>query len=103
MPVPGPAFSAIPPWGLGSGKDVIPCARMHRENASALCLADPLADAAPVLGLAELEQAAARRARQASAAASRPARRSRARLLLRCPPPQASLSYMSGSLSGAAD
>src|SRR5262249_15263010 len=102
-PVRGRPPSAIPPWGLGSGKAVIPCARMHRENASALCLADPLADAAPVLGLAELEQAAARKARQASAAASRPARRTPSRLRPPCPPPWASVSYMSGSLSGAVD
>src|SRR5215471_2793183 len=103
MPVPCSVFSEIPPWGLGSGKAVIPCARIHREKASALCLADPLAGAAPVLGLAELEQAAARKARQPSAAAGRPTRRSRARLLLRCSSPQASLSYMSCSISGAAD
>src|SRR5262249_44200798 len=27
--VPGPPFRLIPPWALGSGKSVIPCARMH--------------------------------------------------------------------------
>ncbi len=31
MPVPGPALSEIPPWLLGSGKALIPWARMHLE------------------------------------------------------------------------
>src|SRR5262245_9084002 len=103
MPVPCSVFSEIPPWGLGSGKALIPCARMHREKASSLCLADPLAGAAPVPELGELEQAAARRARQASAAASSRACRGRARLLPECSSPWALLWYMSCSLPGAAD
>src|SRR5262249_51186905 len=103
MPVPCPAFSASPPWGLGSGKPVIPCERRHREYASPLSLADPPARPAPVPVPGELEQAAASRARQASTAATRPGCRSRARCLLPCPPPPASLSYMSCSISGAAD
>src|SRR5262245_37484304 len=103
MPVPCSVFSEIPPWGLGSGKALIPCARMHREKASSLCLADPLAGAAPVPELGELEQAAARRARQASAAASSRACRGRARFLPECSSPWALLRYMSCSLPGAAD
>src|SRR5262249_21532552 len=51
----------------------------------------PPADPAPVPVFAALEQAAATRATQASAAASRPARRGPARRLPRCPLPQASL------------
>src|SRR5262245_10191898 len=80
---PGPALSPIWPWLLGSGESVIPCARMHLENASALGLADPPGGAAPVPALAELEQPAATRARQASAAATW-GRRSWARLIPRC-------------------
>src|SRR5215472_17030323 len=61
---PGPPFRSIPPWLVGSGKSLIPWARMHREKASSLCFADPPppADPAPVPVFAALEQAAATRA-----------------------------------------
>src|SRR5262249_16183257 len=88
MPVPpGPAPRPIPPWPLGSGKAEIPCARMHWEKASSLCLADLPPAPAPVPVFGGLEQAAATRARQASAAASRQARSTPFRLLPRCPLP----------------